>query len=649
MTRSRLAAGIAGILVVPAVLAALFIAAFGWNWLRGPIERMATARTGRPLVINGDLKLKFGWPSPHLETGRVTFENPAWAVEKQMFAAEAVDIAVDLPQLLAGHIVLPEVRLRRPVIFLEQGSKGRKNWLLDIQQQDEGATLRINRLSLDQATFGFDDIAQKTRIRADLSTDPAGGGLAFTAQGQYRGLALHARGHGGPVLGLRDEATPYPLQASLDVGGTRAELDGTITSLMKFSAVDMHLALRGGNLAQLYPLLHIAFPNTRPYSTRGHIVHAGQTWRFEQFSGRIGNSDIAGSIQVVIGGKRPAMTGELVSKVLDFADLGPLIGARPGARRSTAPTAASPGAGATTRVLPDIPFKTEHWDSVDAEIGLKASAIRRPKSLPLENLVAHLSLRDALLKLDPLNFGVAGGQLGAEISLDGRSTPIQARARLQVRQVQIGKLFPTIKLSKNNMGQINGDFDLAGQGNSVGGMLASSNGKAELVVAGGKISKLMMEMVGLHLWEILQLKVSGDKLIKLRCGVADFQVKTGVLHTDTLVFDTDITTLFGAGSIDLGQEKLDLTLRQRTKNTSLLALRSPIHVGGSFASPDVQVAKGPMLARGLGAIALGIANPLLMLIPLIDPGPGKDSDCRQLVREARNLTHTENGARRPGL
>ncbi len=35
-----------------------------------------------------------------------------------------------------------------------------------------------------------------------------------------------------------------------------------------------------------------------------------------------------------------------------------------------------------------------------------------------------------------------------------------------------------------------------------------------------------------------------------------------------------------------------------------------------------------MCASALGAAALGVVNPLLALIPLIDAGPGKDSACR---------------------
>jgi AsmA protein len=291
------------------------------------------------------------------------------------------------------------------------------------------------------------------------------------------------------------------------------------------------------------------------------------------------------------------------------------------------------------RVLPDMPFKTDRWDSVDAEVTLKAGTIHRARELPLEGLNTHLSLRDSVLTLDPLDVGVAGGHLNAVISLDGRKDPIQAHAQVRARKILLAKLFPTVELSRTSIGEVNGEFDLTGKGSSVGRMLAGSSGKVGLVVAGGEISKLMMEKVGLHLWEILQLKMTGDKLVKLRCGVADFEVKDGTMQVDALVFDTEVTTIVGTGSVDLAHETLDLTLNQKTKYTSPLALRSPIYIRGSFANPDVNVDKVRVAARGLGALALGLVNPLLVLLPLIDAGPGKDSDCRQLVRDARALPH----------
>lgn len=647
MTRTRAAfTWIAAVALAPILLAVLFVVIFGWNWLRAPIERMTLEKTGRALVIQGDLQVKPGWPWPRVRAHTVSFANPVWATEKQMIAAEAVELVIDLPQLLARNLVLPEVRLERPVVFLEQGREGRKNWLLDLEQQDEGARIRIGRLTLDQGILGYDDAGKKTRIRSDLSTTStqpdgsSGPGLTFNAQGRYQGLAFKARGSGGPVLAMRDESTPYPLKVDAAVGRTRVRAEGTITSLLKFSALDLRLALSGDNLEQLYPLLGFAFPATRAYATEGHLLHSGNRWRYEKFSGRIGDSDIAGTFQVDTGGDRPVIEAELVSRLLDVADLGPLIGARRGRMQAAARAAPPPSQTVTpaaARVLPDLPFNTERWNSVDADVKLNAGTLRRAKELPLENLVARMRLRDSVLTLDPLSFGVAGGRLTALISLDGRTDPIQARAHVRASKLHLAKLFPTVALNKASVGEVNGEFILAGEGNSVGRMLASSNGKVGLVVDGGEISQLMMEQIGLHLWEILELKVTGDKLVKLRCGVADVDVKAGTMRTNALIVDTELTTIVGTGSVDLGQEKLDLTLTQKTKHLSPVTLRSPIHVRGSFARPEVAIDKGRMAARALGAIGLGLLNPWLALIPLVDAGPGSDSDCGQLAREAKAL------------
>jgi AsmA protein len=630
------------------LLAVVFLAMFDWNWLRGPIERMTLEKTGRVLAISGDLKVKFDWFLPHIHASAVTFANPAWAKEKQMVTADAVEITIDFPQLFRRKIVLPEVRLERPVVFLEQDAGGRKNWLLDMNQQDEDAHIQIGRLTLDHGILGYDDAKNETSIRSNISSANAqpGGtvkpGIVFTATGHYKGLPVKADGSGGPVLAMRDEKTPYPLKVGMTVGRTRVQADGTITSLLELSAMDMHFELSGDSIEQLYPLLGIAAPATRAYTTTGHLLHSGNMWRYEKFTGRVGDSDIAGTVQLDRGGKRPFLKAELVSTLLDFADLGPLIGAEPAHVKSASkavPSTFHPVVltSAPARVLPDLPFKTDRWDSVDADVTLKAKAIRRAKELPLENLASHLLLRDSVLTLDPLDFGIAGGHLNALITLDGRENPIRAHGKVKVRRILIAKLFPTVELNQTSIGQVNGEFDLDGKGNTVGRMLATANGKAGLIVSGGKVSKLMMEKVGLHLWEILELKLSGDTLVKLRCAVADFDVKEGTMRANALVFDTEITTIIGTGSIDLGQEKLDLTLNQKTKNTSPLALRSPIYIRGSFAKPEAGVDKGRVAVRALGAIALGIVSPVLVLLPLIDAGPGEDSDCGRLVREARAL------------
>lgn len=439
-------------------------------------------------------------------------------------------------------------------------------------------------------------------------------------------MPVNAHGSGGPVLALRDTTLPYPLTLDGSIGQTEAHLEGNVTGLLALSAIDMRMTVRGDNIEHLYPLLGIALPATRSYVVQGHLLHTGNTWRYQDVSGRMGTSDIAGFVQLATGGPRPMLTADLHANLLNIDDLGPLIGARP--KRHAAP-------GPMQRVLPNVPFNSTRWRSVDADVQFHAVKLRRSKTLPLDRLTTHLRLTDAVMTLDPLTLGVAGGQVSASITLDGRSQPIQTRARLRARKLLLAQLLPAFDAGNSGVGQINGEFDLTGSGNAVDRMLATANGKLSLVVTSGQVSKLLMEQAGLHLWEMLALNLTGDKLVKLRCAVADFDVKQGVMRTEALVFDTEVTTLLGTGTIDLAREQLNITFHPHTKNTSPMALRSPIYLRGSLAQPKVEIDKARVATRAVGALLLGAINPLLALIPLIDAGPGQDSDCAQLVRDAK--------------
>ena len=613
------------------VLLVLVLIFFDWNWLRQPIERVVSEKTGRELIIKGDLKVKLGWPFARIQVADVSFANPAWASQPLMFKVSQIRADISLSELFKRHYLVSAVVLNQPEVFLEQSRDGRKNWLLDRNQQDENAQLKIGRLVLDQGHLSYLDPAHDTRIVAALSTrQTASAGatsdnLLFSADGKFKGVPLTASGSGGTVLALSDETTPYPLDVTASLGAMHVRAVGTVTSLTRFSAVDLKLKMRGASLDQLYQLIHIALPTTPAYSIEGHLLHHAQVWRYENFAGRIGKSDFTGTMQVDAAKKRRFLQGDLRFELLNLADLGSLVGVSKQAKQPSA----------KRDVLPKTPYRTDRWGSVDADVTFQAKHIQRAKALPIQNLSTRVQMHDSILRLDPLKLGVAGGTLAGSITLNGQTQPIQASVKLNARKLLLGQLFPTFKLNKASIGQINGEFDLTGSGDAVDQMLASANGKVALVIDGGEISKLMLETAGLHLWEILQVKLTGDKPITLNCAVADFHVKQGVMQTRAMVLDTDITTIIGSGDINLAQETLNIDLQPHTKVFSPLALRSPIYIRGKFAKPEVSLDKTKLILRGVGTLALGAINPFLALIPLVDTGPGKDSACGKLIHAAR--------------
>jgi len=613
----RILKGIGGFVLLVVVALVLFIA-FGLNTLRGPITRAVTNATGRELRIEGDLKPLWSWANPRFRAEKVSFANPDWASEDYMFRADALEASIALLPLLRGQVVVPKMHLQRPEVFLERDAEGRKNWLLERKHDSSLASrVRILALTLDQGRFRYEDALRDTHVAAQLAGDAHG--VDFAAKGKYNGLPATASGRGGPVLAVRGDQAPYPLKAQARIGSTSLTAEGTITNLAELSALNLMVQLSGESMAQLYDVVGIAFPDTSRYSASGRLIGSGSVIRYENFAGGVGESDLAGMLRVDTGGKRPFMRGDLISQRLNLADLGPLVGTQQPKRDG---------------VLPDAAFDAARWNSVDADVTLKAGTLKRPEQLPLEDLSTRIQMRDAVLTLDPLEFGTAGGKLAGPIRLDGRASPIRADAKIRIRDLQLSKLFPTVEVSRASVGAVSGLIDLTAAGNSVAGMLGSANGKLGVYVDGGEVSKMVMEMIALDLWNLAKVALRGDEPVEIRCAIADFDVKDGLMKANALVFDTTVMNITGEGTINLRDETINLKIVPQPKARSLASLRSPLFIAGTLSQPKVSRDVRSIAEKGAGALVLGILNPLLAVLPLIYEGKGRDSNCGKLIAEA---------------
>ena len=186
-------------------------------------------------------------------------------------------------------------------------------------------------------------------------------------------------------------------------------------------------------------------------------------------------------------------------------------------------------------------------------------------------------------------------------------------------------------------------------GNSIAAMLGRGDGQFQLFMGGGRFSKLLLELIGLDATEALGFLIEkGDKQAVIRCMVADFGLQQGVLNSRAIVFDTSDTIIFGKGLIDLRDESLKLRLEPHPKDVSILVLRSPINISGKLKSPTVLPDLTQVGARAAAAVALGVLlTPLAALIPTLETGLGKDSDCNGLVAAAKSNADAT-AVRRPG-
>lgn len=627
-----------GIVAVIAIFV-IFLAMFDWNVLRGYIGEKVTEKTGREFSINGDLDVDFFTFPPRIHAENLRLANAAWGTGSTMLDIHRLDFRINLIDLLKGDVVLPKVALSGAQILLEKSADGKRNWILG-QDQQSGKTPRIELLKIDQGVLIFRDPAITTDITATIlpaskMQDVRQAGIKFRAQGKFKGLAFNAKGEGGKILSLFDTKIPYPLQGDMRFGATRISVDGTITGLSTFSAVDTQLAIRGEDLSALFPLIGIPFPASPPYEVQGRLVRKGDSWQFNDFTGKVGDSDLGGDFNVNVSGRKPFVRAELVSRKLDIDDLGGVIGAPPqtglGETASAAQKKAAQKLAGSAHVLPDTKFKLDRLRTVDADVKLNAKSITGPK-LPLDDLTVHMVLKDGKLELQPLNFGVAGGNIISNIMLNIGNETATAHTDITFKKLSLNKLFPTVKLTKTSMGLIGGQAKFTGTGNSFAQLLATANGRMGFSMAGGRISNLLLEIMGIDGAEIIKFLFGGDKTVLVRCMVTDFKVTNGLMRTEVFVLDTTDTNISGQGRINLKDESIDLKLRPLPKDVSLLSARAPLFVRGTFKNPTFAPDMERVAARAGAAVILGtLLTPLAAIIPLIETGPGKDSDCKDLI------------------
>jgi len=631
------------ILSIAVIAAVIFIVTLDWNQAKPYLSAAVSKLTGRQLSINGNLKVDLGWIS-RVQASHIQFENAGWSKQPQMAEIGRLDAQIDVWQLLKLRLVIPAVTVSEAKFILEKNAAGAANWefraapsVTDAVPQQRTDFPIIEKLIINDSTLLFTNQQTHTQLELKLDQAEAAGFLdapvKLKAQGTYQKQPLSLSLDGGSYENLRSPKEPYPLEINFGVGKVNAKINGKLAEPLAMKGEDVTLDIQGDDMANLFPLIRLVFPSTPPYRLKGHLKHEGNVWSFSNFSGRVGGSDLAGTIRVDTEPKRPAMKADLFSNRLDFKDLAGFIGGKPGAKEEKAP-AEQPKAATeneSDRIFPDQRYDLERLRAMDADVRLRAKEILAP-NLPIDDLDAKLSLNDGILKFEPAVFGVANGRVEIYSTFDGSKRPSKVNIDARLRRLNLKRFLAKSSFAEKTIGPIGGRIALSGTGESFRDLMATASGNTFLMMSGGEISELLVRLVGLNVARALGVVVRGDKPIPIRCALLDLQGTNGQMGVQTLVFDTANSVISGEGKIDLRDEKLDIVLTPVPKDFSPFSLRSFIRVNGSLnnvsAFPDpIKTGTESLFAKIFNVFVMLVLSPLQPR----DLGLGQDVDCNALI------------------
>ena len=673
----RIAWGVAASVMGLLLIGAVTLTQWDWNRAKPWLNQAASEASGRQFAVEGDLSASWHWPQP-LEEGwhrwvpgvtvqgtQLVLQDPPGfartgksAEPRPTASAEVARASLKLWPLLAREVVIDTLELSGPDISLARLRDGTNNWTFPQKDPTDTKTrwtFSVHQLVARKGRLGYSDATQDLDLTARVDTLPedtamapphaaassaasaevASGspsyGVRFDVTGTLGKARIEGHGKAGSVLTLRDKEVNYPLQFTAKAGSVETAVQGILANPGALSGMDFQVMLKGASMADLYPLTGLVLPNTPAFQTQGRLQGSLQpgraVWNYRDFTGTVGQSDLHGNLRFVSGAPRGKLSGAITSNQLRLADLGPVLG--------TATTAKAP-AGRNGRVLPNAAFATDRWSNMDMDLKFSGQRVIRPDSLPLEDLSVHAVLDDAVLRLEPLHFGVAKGQIESKLVLDSRKRPLTVRMDTRVQNLRLAALFPEVELTRKSLGRLDGAIALNGQGNSVAQWLGTSNGEARLYVREGTLSRELLDRAALNVGSIVIGKLFGDdKEVQLRCAVADLAVREGVATVRTAKLSTNEAVVDVTGTIDMADERLNLSVKPASLEWKFFSLRTPLYVRGTLGKPDVGAEPGPLLLRAGAAIAAAVAAPAaLALIPVTVPGADDDAQCAPLLAQA---------------
>jgi uncharacterized protein involved in outer membrane biogenesis len=649
-----------GVIIALLVLLLALMWLWNWDWFIPVVESQASSALGRKVTIE-HLQLRLG-ATTQLAVSGITIANPpGFTATADLATIDRLYIeAKPFAYLRRQTIVLPVIEIDHPTARVRQLPDGANNYTLHLasaggSQKSSANPPEIGNLIIKEGAASIVMPRFKTDFDLAINTQAAalqtpglttGDDIVIAAHGTYSGQPVTGRFVGGALLSLRDPAHPYPVNLQIANGSTRAAVTGSIENPVTFAGANLTFSFSGQNMADLYQLTAIPIPATPPYAIAGRLDYTKRTIRFENVRGRLGASDIAGTITETTpaDGSRRKIEATLASRRVDLTDLAGFLGATPGKattpNQNAATKAQQEAAEAKPNLLPTTPINLPKINAANVELHYTGQKIIN-RDVPFDNVVVWLSIENGRISLHPLDFAVGTGTIASNFDLRPQGGTLHTTANIDFRHLALARIMQATHAFAGD-GVIGGTAHLTGTGNSVADILGHGNGNLQLFMnQGGDVSALLIDLAGLQVGDAVLSALGVPDKTKIQCIVSDFSLTNGQVDTKTLLVATSEANILGTGTADLTDEKINFALDTQATHFSIGSLSTPINIGGTLKHPSVLPAAGPLAARAVPAIALGVLFPPLALLPTIRLGLGDKNACIDTL-QALHAGHPHN-------
>jgi uncharacterized protein involved in outer membrane biogenesis len=599
------------LLAAAAAVALIFLKTLDPGAYVADAARIVKERTGRDLTVAGGVELRVSL-TPQIVVENASFANAPGGSRRDMARIRRVELEIALLPLLRGQVKISRLALTEPDILLEVDEKGRGNWQFGPEvaaperASSSGApAVRIGALHVKKGKLSYLDRRTRKRneltlVRLDAIPRPLlASGYGLDVAGALNGRAFTVKGTlGDPLEALADRSLEVDLTARIP--GLEAKLEGELERPHSLAGFDLKADLDVSDARAAGAFAGVPVPPLPPLKVAARLRDSGGGHTVEPLRVTLGKSQLAGSLRVERRPPRPKLTARLAGPLVDISEIAPRKPAPKAERREGRVFSADP-----------LPFAALKSFDLDAE--LKIDKLVLQEGNRVEGLQLKAALNDGRLRMDPAKFTAAGGGISALLELDassGRSAALTVRA--EGSGIELGTL---LAMAGHPQQMTGGRTDLkleaTGAGGSLRAILGSLNGHARATVGEAQIAGRGLDLGAGVLDQMADVLNPGRGAAQqLTCAVVNVPVRNGVITLDNRVaLETTKIVMTGEGTVNLGTESLDVSLRSQARSGVGLADFTGVgRIVGTFADPKIGVdARGAaaMAATVGGAVATG--------------------------------------------
>jgi AsmA family protein len=620
----RIGAGV--LIIIVLLLGALVLGrsrALAWL-IEHPLSRLA----GVPILVDGPVSVAWGNPT-RLVAENIRIAGAYWNSRPNMFAARRAEIDIDPRSPLDGSRPLLLVSVEHAVIVLETALDGRRNWdsagtLLGKAADEAWAGPR--RIVVHDGTFILGaGGTERTLVADNLAIDMPGAAepIEFSAAGTFRQQPIHVTAQLGPPDELRHPTRPYPMALEAHLGNSEFALHASAAAPLTLAGIEATLSFSGRRLDETAAAFGLALPPLPELQAGGELIGGGGDWTVSGLTVKLGQSDLEGSIVLSTHGRLPYARADLSSSLIDLDDVAGLIGALRSAM--SIPGATEPSG----RIIPAATVATRRLLDMNVDIDLHGRRVSASEGPPLADLVVAFRLKDGVLALDPLTFGVAGGQIAVGMSVNPAPPLPELALGLDIRHVDLAELarretLPVV--AREARGIAGGFLHLRGAGASLRDFVGGMEGEAGVFAEDGAFGPGLQQVVDHDVLDALGLD-SSTRAVPVNCLISRFSLKKGVVTASTLLLDTAATTLRGHGTVNFGAETVYVDITPHHKQVTATTMSIPVEVRGTYAGVTIRPGTASIVEHIGAAVEPDLLPPPPALRPLAAAALGENNSC----------------------